>query len=105
MQYSLKFLTHRVPCMIQEMHEEEEADSSAGTLGQEQPSLLLAIGDTIVSVAGTLVVLQEVPTYQLIQGMHPLPSHIVSVPLIETYGNMPSRPIHNQGLEKNADLN
>ena len=48
LQDSLELLTHRVPCMIQEMHEEEEEDSSAGTLEEEQPSLLPAIGDTSV---------------------------------------------------------
>ena len=46
-----------------------------------EPSLP-AVGGTIIPVEGTLVVLQEVPTHKLIQGMHPLPSHIVSVPLI-----------------------
>ena len=90
--------------MIQEMHEEEEADSSIGTLIEEQPSLLPVVGDTIFPVGGTLVILQEVPTHQLIQGMHPLSSHIVSIPLIETYGNMPSGPMQYQGLEHNADL-
>ena len=90
--------------MIQEMHEEEEEDSNAGTLIEEQPSLLPAVGETIVPVGGTLVVLQEVPTHQLIQGMYPLSSHIVFLPLIETYGNMPSGPLHNQGLEQISDL-
>ena len=47
--------------------------------------------------------LQEVPT-QLIQGMHTHSSHIVSVDLIETYEDMPSGPMHNQGLEQNVDL-
>ena len=56
--------------MIQEMHEEEEEDSSDGTLGEEQQSLLPVVGATIVPVGGTLVLCQEVPTYQLIQGMH-----------------------------------
>ena len=36
--------------------------------------------------------------------MHALSSHIVSVDLIETYGSMPSGPMHNQGLDQNADL-
>ena len=36
--------------------------------------------------------------------MHIHPSHIISLPLIETYGNMPSGPMHNQGLEQYADL-
>ena len=35
LQDSLELLTYRVPCMIQEMHEEEEEDSCAGTLGEE----------------------------------------------------------------------
>ena len=56
--------------MIQEMHEEKEIDSSASTLGEEKPSLLRAVGDTIVPVGGTIVVFQEVPTHQSIQGMH-----------------------------------
>ena len=67
------------------MHEEEEEDSSVGTLGEKKPSLLPAIGGTIFLVGGTLVFSQEIPTYQLIQGMHKLSSHIVS------------RPMHNQG--------
>ena len=86
------------------MHEEEEEDSSAGTIGEEQPSLLPVVGGTIVSVGGTLVFCQEVPTYQLIQGMHTHSSPIVSVYLIETYGDMPSGPLHNQGLGHSADL-
>ena len=85
---SLKTLTHRVPCMIHEMHEEEEVDSSTGTLIEEQPSLLPIVEENIVPVGGTLVVLQEVPTHQLIQGKHTISSHIFSVPLIETYGDM-----------------
>ena len=32
LQDSLELLAHRVPCMIQEMHEEEEEYSSTGTL-------------------------------------------------------------------------
>lgn len=71
------------------MHDEEETDTKAGTLVGENPSLLPPIGGTIVSVGGTLVVLQEVITHQLIQGIQPLSSHIVLVPLIETYGDMP----------------
>ena len=31
-------------------------------------------------------------------------SPIFSISLIETYGDMPSGPMHNQGLEQNADL-
>ena len=49
--------------MIQEMHEGEEEYSSAGTLGGEQPSLLIASGNTIVPVGGALLLCQEVPTY------------------------------------------
>ena len=90
--------------MIQEMHEEEEEDSNAGTLGEKQPSLLLVVGDTIVPVGGTLVFWQEVSTHQLIQGMHEHSSNIVSVDLIESYEDMPSGLMHNQGLEQNADL-
>ena len=86
------------------MHEEEEEVSSVGTLGEEQPSLLPAVGDTIDPVGGTLVFWKEVSTHQLIQGMHEILSHIVSVDLIETYAVMPSRPMHNQGLEQIVDL-
>ena len=66
LQSSLDLLTYGVPCMDQEMHEGEEEDTSTGTLGAKRPSLLLAVGDTIVPVGGTLVFCQEVPTYQLI---------------------------------------
>ena len=48
--------------------------------------------------------LQDVSDSHLIQGMHPFSSHIVSVPLIETYGDMPSGLLHDQGLEHHADL-
>ena len=65
----LEPLTHRVSCMTEEMHEEEDENSNTGTLGEEQPSLLPAVGGTIVPVGGTLVFLQEVSTHQLIQGM------------------------------------
>ena len=47
---------------------------------------------------------QEVPTYQMIEGMHTHSSPIVLVDLIETYGDIPLGPMHNQGLEKHADL-
>ena len=60
------------------MHEEEEEDSNAGTLVEEKPSLLPVVGHTIVSVGGTLVFFQEVPPYQLIQGMHKISAHVVS---------------------------
>ena len=74
------------------MHEEEEEDTTTGTLEEKRPSLLLAVEDTIVPIGGTIVLFQEVPTYQLIQGMHKISAHIVS------------RSMHNQGLEQNADL-
>ena len=54
------------------MHEEEEEDYSTSTLGEKKPSLLPVVGGTIVPVGGTLVFCQEIPTYQLIQGMHKL---------------------------------
>ena len=54
-QNSLELLTHRFPCMIQEMHEEDEENSSTGTLVEEKPSLLLVVGDTVVLVGGPLV--------------------------------------------------
>ena len=84
--------------MIREMHEEEEEDSSVATLIEDNSSLLPVFGDTIFPVGGTLKILQKVPTHQLIQGMHPLSFHIFFMPLIETYGNMPSGPLHDQGL-------
>ena len=81
-QGNLELLTHRVPCKIWEMNQEEEEDSSASKLEEEQPSLLLAVGGTIFLVGGTLVFCQEVPTYQLIQGMHTHSSSVVLVDLI-----------------------
>ena len=36
--------------------------------------------------------------------MQPLSSHIVSVPPIETYGDIPLGSMHNQGLEQHVDL-
>ena len=63
LQDSLELLTHRVSCTIQEMHGEEEVDSSAGTLGEEKPSLSPVVGDTIVPVGGNILFLQEVPTH------------------------------------------
>ena len=90
--------------MIQEMHEEEEEDSSVGTLVEVKPSLLPAIGDTIVPVEGTIVFWQDVPTHHLTQVMHTYSSHIVSVPLIETYGDIPLALLHDQGLEQHANL-
>ena len=56
--------------MDQKMNEEEEEDTSDGTLEEKRPTLLPVVGDTIVLIGGTLVFYQEVPTYQLIQGMH-----------------------------------
>ena len=55
--------------MIHEMHEEEE-DTSTGTLEEMQPSSLLAGGEAIASVGGTLVDVQDVPKIQIIQGLH-----------------------------------
>ena len=74
------------------MHEGKEEDTSAGTLEENKPSLLPAVGDTIDLDGGTLVFCQEVPTYQLIQGMHTILAHIVS------------RSMNRQGLDQNADL-
>ena len=45
------------------MHEEEEEDTRAGTLGEKESSFLPAVGGTIVPVGGTLMFCQEVPTY------------------------------------------
>ena len=90
--------------MIDEMHEEEEKNTSAGTLVEMQPSLLPVVGKTFALEEETLVILKDVSKSHLIQGMHPLPSHIVSVPLIETYGDMPLGLLHDQGLEHHADL-
>ena len=84
--------------MDQEVHDEEEEDTSAGTLEEKRPSLLPVVGDTIVpiggtlAIGGTLVFCQEVPTYHLIQVMNKILAHIVS------------RSMHNQGLEENYDL-
>ena len=47
---------------------------------------------------------KEVPTHQLIQGMHTHSSHIISADIIKNYEEIPSRPMHNQGLEQNVDL-
>ena len=104
LQDGLEFLTLGAPCMIDEMHDEEETDTSTSTLVEVHPSLLPAVGGTIVLVGGTLVALQEDPMHQLIQDMHSLSSHIVSIPLIETYGDMPSGVLHDQGLEQHVDL-
>ena len=43
--------------MDQEMHEEEEEDSSASILEGKEPSLLPTVGGTIAPVGGTLVFL------------------------------------------------
>ena len=69
----------RVPVMIQEVHEEEEVDTSAGTATvEEQPSPSPTVGEAIAPVGGTLVALQDAPKHQLIQGMKTLTPQIVS---------------------------
>ena len=77
--------------MNQEMHEGEE-DTSIGILEGRKPSFLPAVGDIIDLGGGTLVFCQEVPTYQLIKGMHEISAHIVSILM------------HSQGLNQNVDL-
>ena len=47
--------------MIHEMHDEEETDTSVGTVVEEQPSSLPTVRKTIVLVGGTLVDVQDVP--------------------------------------------
>ena len=89
--------------MILEMHD-EETDTNTGTLVEVQPSLLPTVGGIIALGEETLVILQDVFEYQLIQGMQPFSYHIVSMPLIETYGDMPSRLLHDQGIEQHANL-
>ena len=90
--------------MIDEMYEEEEIEKSTDTLVEVQQSLLLRFGDTFAPKEETIVTLQDVSKYQLIQGMHTISSHIVLVPLSETYGEIPSGLMHDQGLEHHADL-
>ena len=47
LQGSLEFLTYGVPCMNQEMHEEEKEDTSASMLEERRPSYLLVVGGII----------------------------------------------------------
>ena len=61
-------------------------------LEERRPSFLLAVGGIIDPGGVTLVFCQEIPTYQLIQGMHEISAHIVS------------RSMHSQGLNQNVDL-
>ena len=70
----------RVPCMIQEVHEEEEEHTSVSATLKEQPSLSPTVGEAITLVGRNLVALQDVPKYQLIQGLQKFPSHIISAP-------------------------
>ena len=49
--------------MIQEMHEEEEADTSTGAAVEEQPSPSPAVGEAIAPVGGILISLQYVPKF------------------------------------------
>ena len=62
-QGSLDSFTYGVPCMNQEMHEEEKEDTSAGILEGRRPSFLPVVGGIIDPDGGTLVFCQEVPTY------------------------------------------
>ena len=59
------------------MHDEEETDTSTGTIEEMQPSLLPAVGETIAPIGGTLVDVKDVPKIHLIQGLHILSSHII----------------------------
>ena len=72
--------------------QDEEEDTNAGMLEGRRPSFFLAVGGIIDPGGGTLVFSQEVPTYQLIQGMHEILAHFVS------------RLMHSQGLNQNVDL-
>ena len=85
----------RVPCMIQEMHEEEEADTNAGTTVEEKPSPSPTVGEAIALVGGNIVALQDVPKYQPIQGLQTFPSHIISAPHLEIREIMSSEQLHN----------
>ena len=53
--------------MIHEMHEEEEEDTSAGTVEEMHPSSLPAVGEAIELIEGSLVDVQDVPNIQLIE--------------------------------------
>ena len=90
--------------MIHEMHEEEEVDTSIGTVEKTQPSSLPIVREAISPVGGTLADVQDVPEIQLIQVLHISSSHIISVPHIEICDTMPSGQVHNQGLEHLSDL-
>ena len=74
------------------MHEEEKEDTSASMLEEKRPSFLPVVGGIIDPGGGTLVFCQEVPTYQLIQGMHEISAHNIS------------RSMNSQGLDQSADL-
>ena len=63
LQDSNELVTYRVPCMIYEMHEKEEVDSSTSTLGEDHPSLLPVVGEIIAPEEETLVILQDVYEY------------------------------------------
>ena len=91
--------TLRVSGMIMEVHEEEDADTSAGVAVEENPSPSPVVGEEIVPVGGTLVALQDVPKHQLIQGMQKFPPHIISAHQMEICGAMPSGKLHDQGLD------
>lgn len=66
--------------MIQEMHEAEETNTNAGVVVGEQPSPSPAIREAIALVGGTLVALQDVPKFQLIQGLQTFSYHVISAP-------------------------
>ena len=68
--------------MFHEMHE-EEADTSTGTILEEQASSVREVGENIAPVGGNLVDVQEVPKIHLIQGLHIISSHVILVPHIE----------------------
>ena len=59
LQYGLQFLTFGAPCMIHEMHDEEDTNTNNDTLVEVQPSLLPAVGETFAPEEETLVFLQD----------------------------------------------
>ena len=71
------------------MHEEEKADTSAGAEVEKKKSPSPTVGEAIASVGGTLVALQDVPKFQLIQGLQTFSSHVISTHQFEIYGIIP----------------
>ena len=91
-------MTYRVPCIILEMHEEEETCTSADAAMEEQPSSSV-VGEAITPKEGTLVVVQDVP--KLYQGMHMFPLSIISTHHMEDFVDV---PLHDLRSKYIADL-